>query len=89
MLALGLQLINVALSMMIWLIIGRVLLNLITGGQRNFFSDLFIRATDPVYRATRALVPLPLPERYTPLMAIVGLMLLRLALLPLMKLTLG
>lgn len=86
-LAFALQLINTALSLMIWLIIGRVMLKLITGGHRNFFSDLFVRATEPVFRATKAL--LPVADRYIPFVALLGLLLLRIALLPLMKLGLS
>ncbi len=85
-LAFALQLVNAALSLFIWLIVGRVLLTLITGGHRNFFSDLFVRATEPIYRITRALLPAAVADRYVPLAALVGLLILRLALLPLIKL---
>jgi uncharacterized protein YggT (Ycf19 family) len=86
MLAFALQLVNTALSLLMWLIIGRLLLMMITGGHRNFFSDLFVRATDPLYRATRSILPIRLADRYVPFVVLVGLALIRIALLPLIRL---
>ncbi|GBD16960.1 hypothetical protein HRbin26_01870 [bacterium HR26] len=77
------QLINIALSLLMWLIIGRVVLTLITGDTRTFFSEFFRRTTEPVYQLVRRV--LPIPERLVPLAALLLIIALRILLLPLLR----
>lgn len=77
------QLVNLALSLLMWLIIGRVVLTLITGDTRTFFSDFFRRTTEPVYELVRRV--LPIPERLVPLAALLLIIVLRILLLPLLQ----
>ncbi len=77
------HLVNIALSLLMWLIIGRIALTLITGNTRTFFSEFFRRTTEPVYQVIRRLVPLP--ERLVPLAALLLIIALRILLLPLLR----
>jgi hypothetical protein len=51
------QAINYTLSFFMWMIAGRVVVTLITGGKQNFIIGMFQKITDPVYRVVRAIVP--------------------------------
>ncbi len=51
------QLVNFTLSFCMWLIVGRVLVTLITGGRDNFMVSFFVRFTEPFYRLTAGIVP--------------------------------
>jgi hypothetical protein len=51
------QAINYTLSFFMWMIIGRVIVTLLTGGGQNFITGLFQKITDPVYRVVRMIVP--------------------------------
>jgi hypothetical protein len=78
------HLINTALALLFWLIIGRFVLDVLIGGRRNFFSDLFHRATDPVLSLTRRITPAFIADRYIPWLSLLLLIGLRLLLLPLL-----
>ncbi|MCM8750492.1 YggT family protein [Thermomicrobiaceae bacterium CFH 74404] len=77
------HLVNIALSLLMWLIIGRIALTLITGDTRTFFSEFFRRTTEPVYQVVRRM--LPIPERLVPLAALLLIIALRILLLPLLR----
>jgi hypothetical protein len=51
------QLINYTLSFLMWMILGRVVVTLITAGKQNFIIGMFQKVTDPVYSAVRAIFP--------------------------------
>jgi ABC-type phosphate transport system permease subunit len=51
------QLINYTLSFLMWMILGRVVVTLITAGKQNFIIGMFQKVTDPVYRTVRAIFP--------------------------------
>jgi len=51
------QLINYTLSFLMWMILGRVVVTLLTAGKQNFIIGLFRKITDPVYNMVRAIVP--------------------------------
>ena len=49
--------INYTLSFLMWMILGRVVAMLLSGGGQNFITGLFQKITDPVYRVVRMIVP--------------------------------
>jgi len=51
------QMINYTLSFVMWMILGRIVVTLITGAKDNVISGLFRKITDPVYQVVRAIVP--------------------------------
>jgi hypothetical protein len=51
------QIINYTLSFLMWMILGRVVVTLITAGKQNFIIGMFQKVTDPVYRLVRAVLP--------------------------------
>jgi hypothetical protein len=75
------QLVNFALALMFWATLGRILLDLMTGGRDNFFSGVLRKATDPAY----AVVGRVVPARWVPLGVLVMIVAARVALLPLLR----
>lgn len=51
------QLINYTLSFFMWMVAGRVLVTLLTGGKQTFINGLFQKITDPVYAVVRTVLP--------------------------------
>jgi uncharacterized protein YggT (Ycf19 family) len=76
------HLLNFALSLFFWLIIGRAVLGLLSGGRSNFFTDLFRRGTDPVFAVVRKVTPKFVPDGSIPILSLLLLVVLRFALLP-------
>ena len=76
------HLLNFALSLFFWLIIGRAVLGLLSGGRSNFFTDLFRRGTDPLFAVVRRLTPRFIPDGSIPALSLLLLVVLRFALLP-------
>ena len=79
------HLLNFALSLLIWLIVGRYLLRLLVGQRENFVTELFRVATEPAFRAVRVIAPSFIGGAYIPLLTILALIVLRLALLPALR----
>lgn len=74
------QLLNYTLSFFMWMILGRVILKLISGGKPTFLTGLFEKVTDPVFRATKTILPF-ISERWVPFFSILLIVFLRLALI--------
>ncbi|TAN45735.1 MAG: hypothetical protein EPN22_01720 [Nitrospirae bacterium] len=51
------QIINYTLAFLMWSIVGRGMLRLITGNRQSIFMNAFMKLTEPVYNITRKLVP--------------------------------
>ena len=51
------QIINYTLSFLMWMVLGRVVVTLITAGKQNFIIGMFRKITDPMYSLVRAIVP--------------------------------
>jgi hypothetical protein len=66
-----------------WLILGRLALGLFIRNPRNAIWQVFLVATDPVYRVSRALTGGAIPERWLSLVSLVWLLGARLALVAL------
>jgi hypothetical protein len=76
------HLLNFALSFLFWLIIGRYVLKLMTGGRQTFVSDLLQKGTDPWFAAMRKITPRSISDRHIPILGLLMLINLRLFLLP-------
>ena len=75
------ELLNLALALVFWATLGRILLGLIVGGQENFFVGVLKKATDPAY----ALVGRFMPRSWVPLGVLILVTAGRIALLPLLR----
>ena len=53
----ALQLANYTLSFLMWMIVGRALLTLVTGGRETIVTLAFVKVTEPVYAVTRKVLP--------------------------------
>jgi hypothetical protein len=51
------QIINYTLSFIMWMIVGRIVVTLITGNNQNLILGMFRKVTDPVYAVVRAALP--------------------------------
>jgi len=51
------QIINYTLSFLMWMIVGRIVVTLITGNNQNLILGLFRKVTDPVYAVVLAILP--------------------------------
>ena len=51
------QVINYTLSFLMWMILGRIVVTLITAGKQNFIIGLFQKVTEPVYTVVRLVLP--------------------------------
>ncbi len=74
------QILNYTLALFMWLIIGRYLLILLTGGRQGFMMDFFVRFTDPLYRMTKRLLPF-LRDGIVPLATIILIIMMRILVL--------
>jgi uncharacterized protein YggT (Ycf19 family) len=79
------QLVNFLLALVFWMILGRILLTAITGGREGFFMGVFRKATDPVYAVVRRVTGGRLGDVAVALVALVLVIALRIALLPLLR----
>jgi len=55
------QTVNYTLSFLMWMIVGRALLRLISGDRENAVMLAFVKVTDPVYAVTRRILPFVRP----------------------------
>ncbi len=62
-----------------WTIIGQLVLELITGGQRTIISEAFRRVTAPVFWLVRQVVPPFIGDRFIPVLTLALVIVLRLA----------
>jgi len=74
------QLVNYTLSMLMWLIIGRAALGLLTGGRPGLVQSAFDLPTRPLFALTRRALPF-LGERWAPLVTLLVIGALRLSLI--------
>jgi uncharacterized protein YggT (Ycf19 family) len=74
------QFVNYTLALGMWLILGRAVLGILTGGRPSPIQTIFDRLTSPVFALTRRVLPF-VGERWAPLAALLLLAALRLALI--------
>ena len=51
------QFVNYTLSFLMWMVVGRVIVTLITAAKQTFVLGIFQKITDPVYRLVRTILP--------------------------------
>ena len=51
------QMINYTLSFLMWMIVGRGILELVIGNRQNIMMLAFVKITEPVYRVTQKILP--------------------------------
>lgn len=74
------QVVNYTLSMLMWLILGRAALGLLTGGRQSLVQAAFDRPTLPLFALTRRALPF-VGETAAPLVTLLLLGVLRLSLI--------
>lgn len=74
---------NFLLATAMWLILGRLFLSLFIRNPRNIVWQIFLVATDPVYRVSRVLTAHRISERWLSFVSLVWLLAARLALVAL------
>lgn len=71
------NLVNFLLATAMWLILGRLVLRVFIRNERNAVWQMFLIATEPPYRVSRALTAHRVPERWIWLVSLVWLLALR------------
>ncbi len=79
MLAILAEALNWLLAFLMWTIIGQLALELVTGGQRTIISEAFRRVTGPLFWLIRQVTPRFIADRFIPILALVLVIILRLA----------
>lgn len=74
------QFVNYTLALAMWLILGRAALGVLTGGRATPLQALFDRATAPLFRLTRRLLPF-VGEKWAPMATFLLTALLRVVLI--------
>jgi hypothetical protein len=82
MLELLITLLRYTVEFFLWFMLGRVVLGVLSGGKRTFFTDLFRKATFPVFWVVRRLTPASVGDRHIPLLSIPLLIALAILLRP-------
>ncbi len=54
----------------LWFMVGRIILALLSGGRRTFFTDLFRVATFPVFWLVRRVTPASVSDSHIPLLSL-------------------
>jgi hypothetical protein len=65
-----------------WMMLGRLVLALLSGGKTTFFTELFRRGTLPVTWLVRRITPAFVPDFHIPLLSLPLLLALRILLAP-------
>ena len=74
------QFVNYTLSLLMWMILGRAVLGILTGGRPNLLQAIFDRFTLPLFGLARRVLPF-VSEKWAPLAALLLLAALRLLLI--------
>ena len=74
---------NFILAFFLWMLLGRIVLAILSGGRRTFFSELFEKATAPPIFVVRRITPASVPDVHIPILALPLLLALRILLAPL------
>lgn len=74
------QFVNYTLALLMWMILGRAALGVLTGGKGGALQEVFDRATQPVFALTCRALPF-VSVRWAPPTALLGLAALRLVLI--------
>jgi hypothetical protein len=68
------QIINYTLSFVMWMILGRVVVTLISAAKENVVAGMFRKVTEPVYAVVRTIVPFAVvpPEKQGTMWGAIG-----------------
>lgn len=77
------EIVNFILAFFLWMLVGRLVLAIISGGRRTFFTELFEKATAPPVYLVRRITPASVADVHIPILAIPLLLALRILLAPL------
>lgn len=68
------QLINYTLSFLMWMILGRVVVTLISAAKENVIAGMFRKVTEPVYAVVQTIVPFAVvpPEKQGTMWGAIG-----------------
>lgn len=83
----GFQVVNYLLATAQWLIVGRLVMGLFVRNPANAVWQVFLIATEPPYRVSRALTAGRVSERWLWLVSLVWLMVARIAVIKLRNLS--
>ena len=83
----GQEILNYLLATAQWLIAGRLVMSLFVRNPANAVWQVFLIATEPPYRVSRALTGGRVPERWIWLVSLVWLMVARVVVIKLRNLT--
>jgi hypothetical protein len=75
-------LVRYTIDFFLWFMIGRVVLGLLSGSKRTFFTELFRKATFPVFWVVRKVTPAAVGDQHIPILSIPLLVALAILLRP-------
>jgi hypothetical protein len=75
----------VLVEFLMFFMLGRIVLALLTGGRKTFFSDLMAKATFPAYWVVRRITPRSVGDGHIPFLSLPLLLALRILLQPLTR----
>ena len=79
------EVVNFTLAFFFWMMLGRLVLTVLSGGRTTFFTELFRRATYPVFFVVRRITPAFVPDPHIPVLSLPLLLALRILLAPLLR----
>lgn len=74
------QMVNYTLSFLMWMIVGRGILELIIGNRQNIMLLAFVKVTEPIYSLTRKILPFT-SGRWVPVWSFFLIVLVRLVMI--------
>ena len=78
------ELAYITVEFFFWMMVGRLVLALLSGGRTTFFTELFRRGTYPVTYVVRRMTPAFVPDPHIPVLSLPLLLALRILLAPLL-----
>ena len=79
------EVVNFTLAFFFWMMLGRLVLAVLSGRRTTFFTELFRRATYPVFFVVRRITPAFVPDPHIPVLSLPLLLALRILLAPLLR----
>ena len=79
------EVVNFTLAFFFWMMLGRIVLGVLSGGRTTFFTELFLRGTYPVFFVVRRITPAFVPDPHIPVLSLPLLLALRILLAPLLR----
>ena len=76
------ELLNYTLAFFFWMMLGRLALNVISMGRTTFVTEIFRKATFPVYWLVRKVTPSAVPDAHIPVLSLPLLLALRILVAP-------